>query len=263
MYVYTDTYTYTCMYTHIYIYVYIRWMRTQVRESRLYPRVALLASLSLSASAWSTGVVVRSSCRGDPRRFCCTSLRLLLRGGSESGRTFVTRTMATDEVLAGSTRADTWLRDKGVQFSSVQQEQATGRCRDSAEERGVSLRQIIKSMVFFAQSELGTETAAEGGTNTFVHCMLPGHLQVDTVKLEKIVGGAVRLIESDELLRVTGAVVGAVHPFVQGVHRRLVDKRIVQIAAGSDTNGLVSFNTGSTQYVYIYIYIYIYGYVHE
>lgn len=136
--------------------------------------------------------------------------------------------------LAGADRADKWLNERGVQFSIVQQEQATGKCRDSAAERGVSLRQIIKSMVFAYGNDCNE--------NAYLHCMLPGHLQVDMHKLNNIAGAECRMVESDELQRVTGARVGGVHPFVPGVSKRFLDKRVLRIAA--DGKSLVSFNTG-------------------
>ena len=85
---------------------------------------------------------------------------------------------------------------------------------------------------------------AEGDSEdrpVYLHCMLPGHLYVDEAKLEALAGGPCRLIESDELFRVTGAVVGGVHPFVPGVSKRLLDRRVLENAAGG---GQVSFNTG-------------------
>lgn len=38
--------------------------------------------------------------------------------------------------LPGCARADAWLRDRNIEFAVIQQEQATGKCRDSAAERG-------------------------------------------------------------------------------------------------------------------------------
>jgi prolyl-tRNA editing enzyme YbaK/EbsC (Cys-tRNA(Pro) deacylase) len=78
--------------------------------------------------------------------------------------------------------------------------------------------------------------------NAYLHCMLPGHLQVDMHKLNTIAGAECRMVESDELQRVTGARVGGVHPFVPGVSKRFLDKRVLRIAA--DGQSLVSFNTG-------------------
>jgi hypothetical protein len=71
----------------------------------------------------------------------------------------------------------------------------------------------------------------------YIHCLVPGHLQVDEKKLQNIAGAPCRLLDSEELLRVTGAVVGGVHPFIPNVSRRLVDKRILK-------SQQVSFNTG-------------------
>ena len=142
------------------------------------------------------------------------------------------------EKLHGSERADAWLRERDIPFKVIQQEQATGKCRDSAAERGVSLREIVKSMVY--------ASPADDAQPAYLHCMVPGHLQVDESKLRQLAGGAARLLESDELHQVTGAVVGAVHPFVPGVSRRLVDKRILgdDGQGGAVGDGHVSFNTG-------------------
>ncbi len=199
-------------------------------------RVALLASLC-SADAWSARRALAVQHHGAQRLRAGASLcrvRLRLSGGSEQH--FGTRAMAAS--LAGASRADAWLRERGVEFSIVEQEQATAKCRDSAAERGVSLRQIIKSMIY-ARS-VPADSQGEDHLE-YLHCMLPGHLHVDETKLQALAGGPCRLIESDELIRVTGAVVGAVHPFVPGVSKRLLDKRVQSIAAGG---GQVSFNTG-------------------
>jgi prolyl-tRNA editing enzyme YbaK/EbsC (Cys-tRNA(Pro) deacylase) len=196
-------------------------------------RVAVLASLSLSSTAWClvAWTPAATATHQVVHRFP-QSLRQLLRGGGFAGTRMSTLPPGGGScaLLKGSRRADKWLRDNSIEFSIVQQDQATGKCRDSAAERGVSLKQIVKSMVF----SLGEES-------TYCHCMVPGHLQVDKQKLQKIVGKPVRLVESDELEQATGAKVGGVHPFVPGVSRRLVDKRILQNAADG---GQVSFNTG-------------------
>ena len=130
-------------------------------------------------------------------------------------------------VLEGADAADEWLQLKGVEFELIEQTQATGKCRDSAAERGISLRQIVKSMVFLR---------ADGGGH--VQCCVPGHLQVDQGKLQAVVGAKCTLVEEEELFRVTGKMVGCVHPFVNGVVRRYIDKRV------GKEGGLVSFNTG-------------------
>ena len=101
-------------------------------------RVALFASLSLSsAAAWASGPPAAQQ-HGAARRLCRARLRLSGGGERHAG----TRAMAAS--LAGASRADAWLQARGVEFSIIEQEQATGKCRDSAASRGVSLRQIIK-----------------------------------------------------------------------------------------------------------------------
>ena len=60
---------------------------------------------------------------------------------------------------------------------------------------------------------------------------------MDEAKLQTLAGGTCSLLESDELLRITGAVVGGVHPFIPNVSQRLLDKRVLK-------SQQVSFNTG-------------------
>ena len=62
-------------------------------------------------------------------------------------------------------RADVWLQARGVEFKVVEQTKATSKCRDSALERGISLRQIVKSMVFVEQTDHNPRT---------LQAMLPG-----------------------------------------------------------------------------------------
>ena len=94
-----------------------------------------------------------------------------IRGGCSSAATAPPASAALSmSCLPGCDAADEWLKQRGVEYKLIQQSQATGKCRDSALERGVSLRQIVKSMVYVLQD----------GTGHHVQCCVPGHLQVGT-----------------------------------------------------------------------------------
>jgi hypothetical protein len=82
--------------------------------------------------------------------------------------------LASFEHLKGA-KADVWLKALGVDFKVIEQSKATSKCRDSALERGVSLRQIVKSIVFVEQSE--TDSSSPSGLNPtprVLQAMLPG-----------------------------------------------------------------------------------------
>jgi hypothetical protein len=75
------------------------------------------------------------------------------------------------EHLEGA-KADVWLKYFGIDFKVIEQSKATSKCRDSALERGVSLRQIVKSIVFVDQSE--SESSPTGLRPRVLQAMLPG-----------------------------------------------------------------------------------------
>ena len=91
----------------------------------------------------------------------CGSLFPPLRGGGTLVRTAVTMC----DPLKGAT-ADKWLQSSGVDFEIIEQKKATGKCRDSAAERCISLRQIVKSLVFADQGS--------GGEVRYLQAMVPG-----------------------------------------------------------------------------------------
>jgi prolyl-tRNA editing enzyme YbaK/EbsC (Cys-tRNA(Pro) deacylase) len=118
--------------------------------------------------------------------------------------------------------AHRYLEERGIPFKLVEQECATFRCIDSAEARGVSTKQIVKSMVV---------KAGDG----YYQCLLPGHLDVDHEKLATLIGPFEMAPESD-LEELTGQAVGTVHPFA-GELKRFLDKRVLE-------NEELSFTTG-------------------
>jgi hypothetical protein len=79
------------------------------------------------------------------------------------------------EHLKGA-KADIWLKAMRVDFKVIEQSKATSKCRDSALERGVSLRQIVKSIVFIEQSEYNSGPTGPRMPPRVLQAMLPGAL---------------------------------------------------------------------------------------
>jgi len=119
-------------------------------------------------------------------------------------------------------RADEYLKSKEIDFQLIKQKRPTFRCIDSADERDVSTKLIVKSML--VKTEAG-----------FIQCLVPGHLDLNDEKLSSAVG-PFKMAEAEEVESATGQVVGTVHPYVD-VPKKLVDQRI------SD-NETLSFTTG-------------------
>ncbi len=119
--------------------------------------------------------------------------------------------------------ADEFLKSKGIDFQLIKQKRATYRCIDSADERGVSTKQIVKSMV-----------VKSGGK--IVQCLIPGHLELDDGKLSSLLGKP-EMASEEEVKNATGQAVGTVHPYV-GVTRKLIDERLLE-------NETLSFTTGN------------------
>ncbi len=119
--------------------------------------------------------------------------------------------------------ADEFLKSRGVGFQPVEQNRATFRCIDSAEERGVSTKQIVKSMIIKSNGKI-------------VQCLVPGHLDLDEGKLTSLVG-RFEMASEAELKAATGQPVGTVHPYVD-VPRKLIDERVLE-------NETLSFTTGN------------------
>ncbi|MFQ5815904.1 MAG: aminoacyl-tRNA deacylase, partial [Candidatus Hydrothermarchaeaceae archaeon] len=115
------------------------------------------------------------------------------------------------------------MRSKSIAFQLVEQKRPTYRCIDSADERGVSTKQILKSMI--VRTDEGV-----------VQCLVPGHLDLDDGKLTSVVR-RFEMAGEDEVKAATGQAVGTVHPYVD-VPRKLVDKRVLE-------NETLSFTTGN------------------
>ncbi len=119
--------------------------------------------------------------------------------------------------------ADEFLRSKEIDFKLIKQNQPTFRCIDSADERGVSTKQIVKSMIVKTSDE-------------FIQCLVPGHLDLNNEKLSSVLG-PFEMADAEEVEKATGQAVGTIHPYVD-VPKKLVDQRI------SD-NETLSFTTGN------------------
>ena len=86
-------------------------------------RVVVFASLSASTVAWAI-----------PIQRSTALLRVV--SPFVQRRASASMSAASSAKLPGCARADVWLRDRSIEFTIVQQEQATEKCRDSAAERG-------------------------------------------------------------------------------------------------------------------------------
>jgi prolyl-tRNA editing enzyme YbaK/EbsC (Cys-tRNA(Pro) deacylase) len=116
-------------------------------------------------------------------------------------------------------RADELLSSRGVEFRTVEQDRPTRRCKDSAEERGVSEEQIVKSMIVKRSDE-------------YLHCLLPGDRTLD----EEEFSGDVQMASGYEVESVTGFEPGTVHPFSSDC-KLLVDESLLRREELSFTSG--------------------------
>lgn len=102
-------------------------------------------------------------------------------------------------------------------------------CEESAENTGISMDQIVKTLVF---------KTGEG----FVAVLCPGDKRVSEEKLEKVTGGEVRMAKPDEVEENTGYVIGGVSPFDLDIavymEESILEHDKVKPAAGSRVVGL-------------------------
>ncbi|MDY6778189.1 MAG: YbaK/EbsC family protein, partial [Candidatus Nanohaloarchaea archaeon] len=87
--------------------------------------------------------------------------------------------------------ADEFLAEEDIGFELVEQDRPTHRCKDSAEERGVSETEIVKSIIGRTDGE-------------YRQFLLPGNYDLDT---------DAELAPDDRVEELTGFEPGTVHPF--------------------------------------------------
>jgi hypothetical protein len=140
----------------------------------------ILSFLLVASTTLHVSPLIAAGGRISSRRSALTSFCFADFKGSQAAPKSALRMSGNDlalslvspvEHLSGA-KADVWLRALGVDFQVVEQSKATSKCRDSALERGVSLRQIVKSIVFVEQSEIESNTASL--RPRVLQAMLPG-----------------------------------------------------------------------------------------
>jgi|APHM01.1.fsa_nt_gi Uncharacterized conserved protein len=116
-------------------------------------------------------------------------------------------------------KADSILRDLEVDFEKVKQDEPTEGCREAAEQRGIEVRQVVKSLIL----------RADGNT---LHVLIPGNRTLSESKL----GSEYRMVPPEEAKEITGFEPGTVHPFSTELEH-LVDFRVFRNEEVSHTTG--------------------------
>jgi len=111
------------------------------------------------------------------------------------------------------------LANVGAQFELVEQDRPTKQCKDSAEERGVSEKQIVKSLIVKRESD-------------YLHVLLPGNHELDLEQLSD----SVEMASAYEVEDITGFEPGTVHPFSSDC-KILIDEALLEEDKLSFTSG--------------------------
>ncbi len=122
--------------------------------------------------------------------------------------------------------ADDLLNRHGIEYMLIEQDRPTRKCQDSAEERGVSETQIVKSLILRHDGEC-------------VHCLLPGDRDVD----EENFDGDIEMVSDAEVKELTGCEPGTVHPFASDC-RLIIDEHLMEedklsFTAGDPYRGII------------------------
>jgi len=122
--------------------------------------------------------------------------------------------------------ADDILDKHGIEYMLIEQDRPTRMCQDSAEERGVSETEIVKSLIIRKDGEC-------------IHCLLPGDRDLDRDKL----GGDIDLVADAEVEELTGCEPGTVHPFASDcrliIDERLMERERLSFTAGDPYRGII------------------------
>jgi prolyl-tRNA editing enzyme YbaK/EbsC (Cys-tRNA(Pro) deacylase) len=123
-------------------------------------------------------------------------------------------------------KADEKLKELGISYEEVVQENPTKSCDEAARERGVETSQIVKSLIIQSEGEK-------------FHVLLPG----DRTLSEKKFGAEYRMIPPEEVEEITGFEPGTVHPFSTDLDRvadeRIFENDVVSHTVGEKTRGLI------------------------
>lgn len=122
--------------------------------------------------------------------------------------------------------ADDILDKHGIEYMLIEQDRPTRKCQDSAEERGVSETEIVKSLIIREDGEC-------------THCLLPGDRDLDEEKLD----GDIEMVADAEVEEMTGCEPGTVHPFSSDcrliIDERLLEREKLSFTAGDPYRGII------------------------
>jgi len=108
-----------------------------------------------------------------------------------------------------------YLKEKGIECRMIQFNESTHSAREAAEQLGVPLEKIIKSVLFMVG-------------DTPILCIVPGDKLVDEGRLRERFGvGRVRVATPSEVKDVTGYEIGEVPPIALRSFKVLVDSSLV------------------------------------
>lgn len=122
-------------------------------------------------------------------------------------------------------KADFFLKKHNIPFTPIQQTKSTTKCYESAKERGIRLRNIVKSMILQPKE------------TKFVQCILPGSHHLNSEKFEKETLLNFSFASAEDVEIQTGFKPGSVHPFVP-IPQKFIDKRVMEVDK-------ISFNVGN------------------
>ena len=107
-----------------------------------------------------------------------------------------------------------YLNNKGVWYK-IHEKESTVRTADAAAKTGIPLERITKSLVCLADDYA-------------IVCIIPGHCRLDTKKVERIVGGKVKICPFDEAHKYSGYDPGATPPCCyESIAKVIVDRKLL------------------------------------
>lgn len=122
--------------------------------------------------------------------------------------------------------ADDILDKHGIEYMLIEQDRPTRKCQDSAEERGVSETEIVKSLIIREDGEC-------------THCLMPGDRDLDEEKFD----GDIEMVSDAEVKELTDCEPGTVHPFASDcrliIDERLLERDQLSFTAGDPYRGII------------------------
>jgi prolyl-tRNA editing enzyme YbaK/EbsC (Cys-tRNA(Pro) deacylase) len=127
-----------------------------------------------------------------------------------------------------------FLTAKGIPFDVIHQSKATFTCKASSVERKISKKEIVKNVILKRREPASPTCSVDAPL--FIHCLVQGHLDVEFPKINGIAGVEYEFASPEEVLELTGQVVGTVHPF-SAISRKYMDIGVTSLTRVSCTSG--------------------------